>query len=97
MIAIRYWVYIVACRDGTYYTGIATDIERRLLEHNGTTGKANKGARYTASRRPVSLVYAVPLPHRSDALKEEMRIKRMSRTQKMQLIAMMGVGQTGQS
>ena len=97
MTAIRYWVYIVACRDGTYYTGIATDIDRRLLEHNGITGKSNKGARYTASRRPVSLVYAAPLPNRSDALKEELRIKRMTRTQKMQLIAMMAAKPRSQS
>lgn len=87
MSATTYWVYIVACRDGTYYTGIAIDVARRLLEHNGTYGKPNKGARYTASRRPVSLVYAAPFPNRSDALKEEIRIKRMTRSQKLQLIA----------
>ncbi len=81
---IAYWLYIVACADGTYYTGIATDVQRRLLEHNGA--KAN-GARYTAARRPVSLVYAVALPNRSHALKEEARIKRLTRRQKQQLIA----------
>lgn len=97
MTATRYWVYIVACRDGTYYTGIATDISRRLLEHNGTTGKAKKGARYTASRRPVSLVFAAPFPNRSDALKEELRIKRMTRSQKLQLIATMAIGPPDQS
>lgn len=93
MSATTYWVYIVACRDGTYYTGIAIDVVRRLLEHNGTHGKPNKGARYTASRRPVSLVYAAPFPNRSDALKEEIRIKRMTRSQKHQLIATTAVEQ----
>jgi putative endonuclease len=93
MPATTYWVYIVACRDGTYYTGIATDVARRLLEHNGTPGKLNKGARYTASRRPVSLVFAAPFANRSEAAKEEIRIKQMTRSQKLQLIAMTAVGQ----
>ncbi|PPC81048.1 MAG: hypothetical protein CTY31_12595 [Hyphomicrobium sp.] len=93
MSATTYWVYIVACRDGTYYTGVATDVARRLLEHNGTRGKPNKGARYTASRRPVSLVYAAPFPNRSDALKEEIRIKQMTRSQKLQLISKTAVEQ----
>ena len=82
-------LYIVECADGTYYTGIATDIERRLGEHNGasTNGARGKGARYTSARRPVSLVFAAQFASRSDALKEEARIKRLSRRQKQQLIA----------
>ena len=66
---MQYSVYIVECADGTYYTGIATDIQRRLLEHNGAKGK---GARYTSARSPVSLVYAVRCASRSAALREEL-------------------------
>lgn len=81
---MAYSLYIVMCADGTYYTGIAVDVERRVLEHNGEKGK---GARYTASRRPVGLVYQAQFPTRSEALKEEARIKRLSRAEKQQLIA----------
>jgi putative endonuclease len=81
---MTYWLYIVACRDGTFYTGIATDVARRLLEHNGEKGK---GARYTAPRRPVTLVYQAEFPSRSEASKEEARIKRLSRSEKEALIA----------
>jgi putative endonuclease len=79
-----YSLYIVECADGTYYTGIATDVQRRLLEHNGTRGK---GARYTSARRPVVLVFEAQFATRSDALKEEARIKQLSRQQKQTLIA----------
>ena len=84
MTKLAYWLYIVACADGTYYTGIATDVPRRLLEHNGAKGK---GARYTASRRPVALVYEAAFATRSEAQKEEARIKRLSRSQKQALIS----------
>lgn len=81
---MEYSVYIVECADGTYYTGIATDVGRRLLEHNGANGK---GARYTSARAPVSLVYQVQCASRSAALKEEYRIKGLTRGQKQSLIA----------
>lgn len=81
---MEYLVYIVECADGTYYTGIATDVGRRLLEHNDAKGK---GARYTSARAPVSLVYQVRCASRSAALKEEYRIKRLTRGQKQALIA----------
>jgi putative endonuclease len=84
MTKLAYWLYIVACADGTYYTGIATDVPRRLLEHNGAKGR---GARYTASRRPVALVYEAEFATRSEALKEEARIKRLNRQQKQALIS----------
>lgn len=77
-----YYVYIVECADGTFYTGITTDIDRRLLEHNYSF----KSAKYTRSRRPVRLVYSVEAGDRSSASKEEYRIKRMSRSQKQSLI-----------
>lgn len=79
-----YTVYILACSDGTLYTGIARDAERRADEHNGAAGK---GARYTASRRPVRIVYLAAFASRSEALREEIRIKRLSRAQKDALIA----------
>lgn len=84
-----YSLYIAECRDGTYYTGIALDVARRLEEHNGAAskGKRGKGARYTAARRPVKLVYEIQFATRSEALKEEARIKRLSRPQKDDLIA----------
>lgn len=81
---MEYTVYIVECADGTYYTGISADVGRRLLEHNGANGK---GARYTSARAPVSLVYEVRCASRSAALKEEHRIKRLTRDQKQSLIA----------
>lgn len=93
-----YAVYIVECADGTLYTGLATDVQRRLLEHNGVARKASaghnaatrgKGARYTAARRPVILVLEIPFETRSQAAKEEARIKRLSRDQKQLLIAAM--------
>ena len=80
---MAYSLYIVACADGTYYTGIATDVQRRIAEHNGAKAK---GARYTSARRPVSLVYESLFATRSEALKEEARIKRLSRPQKELLI-----------
>ena len=80
---MTYWLYIAACADGTYYTGIATDVERRLAEHNGT---GRRGARYTAARRPVRLVYQTAFPNRSAAQVEEARIKRLTRAGKESLI-----------
>lgn len=78
-----YSVYIVRCSDGTYYTGIARDVDKRLQEHNGSP----KGARYTRVRRPVTLVHVETHPDRSCALKREYAIKKMTRTQKEALIA----------
>ena len=83
-----YSLYIVACADGTLYTGIATDVARRLLEHNGgaAPGTKGKGARYTSARRPVALVYEAAFASRSEAAKEEARIKRLTRAEKEQLV-----------
>ncbi len=77
-----YYVYIVHCTDETLYTGITTDLERRVLEHNSTT----LGAKYTHTRRPVVLVYSKKFKDRSLASKEEMRIKQLTRAQKLALI-----------
>jgi len=79
-----YYVYIVRCADNTLYTGIATDLERRVKEHNSS----DKGAKYTRVRRPVVLVHSEVYPDRSSASKREYEIKKkMSREQKLKLIA----------
>ena len=78
-----YYVYIVCCADDTLYTGIATDLERRIEEHNSS----DKGAKYTRARRPVSLVYSEEYADRSSASKREYEIKKkMSRVEKLALI-----------
>jgi putative endonuclease len=84
---MSYTLYIVCCADGTLYTGIATDVARRLSQHNGEKGR---GARYTAARRPVRLVYQAPFATRSAALIAEARIKRLSRAEKQRLIEASG-------
>ena len=81
---MSYWVYMVMCADGTLYTGIATDVPRRLAEHNGCKPK---GARYTSARRPVRLVYQAAFANRSEASREERRIKQLTRAEKTRLIA----------
>ena len=77
-----YFLYILKCKDGTLYTGITTDITRRVSEHNSST----KGAKYTRVRRPVTLVYSKKFKNRSTSSKAEARIKSMSRTEKLKLI-----------
>lgn len=76
-----YHVYILECADSTLYTGIATDVNRRLQEHNSSS----LGAKYTKSRRPVKLVYSKIFSDRSSALKEEFRIKALKRFEKIKL------------
>ena len=83
-LAMTYILYILRCSDSTYYTGITTDIDRRISEHNGLSPK---GAKYTSSRRPVELIYQTGFSSRSEALKEEMRIKKLTRAEKEILIA----------
>ncbi len=77
-----YYVYIVECNDKTLYTGIATDLQRRLEEHNSS----QKGAKYTRNRRPVKLVYEEKYEDRSRASKREVSIKKLTREKKLLLI-----------
>ncbi|XLQ19572.1 MAG: GIY-YIG nuclease family protein [Candidatus Moraniibacteriota bacterium] len=79
---MNYFVYILHCSDDTLYTGITTDVSRRLEEHNGKV----KGAKYTKMRQPVKLVYSAEFLNRSTASIEECRIKKLSRKQKELLI-----------
>lgn len=74
-----FYVYILKCNDGSYYTGYTDDLEDRLKEHNG---ELSGGARYTRSHRPVELVYSEPFQNQSDALKREAEIKKMTRAEK---------------
>lgn len=78
-----YYLYILECNDGTYYTGITSELERRIEEHNTSP----KGAKYTRGRRPLKLVYHEECLDKSTALKRERAIKRLRRTQKCALIA----------
>ncbi|MDO8509936.1 MAG: GIY-YIG nuclease family protein [bacterium] len=77
-----YYLYILECSDKTLYTGITTDLIRRLSEHN----KTKRGAKYTRVRRPTTLVYSKKYRNRSLASKAEFKIKNMSRTEKIKLI-----------
>lgn len=79
----QYFVYIVECADGSYYTGFTTNIKRRLNEHNYSF---KRGAKYTRSRRPVKLVHQEEHPTRSQALKREYAIKKLSRKKKQIII-----------
>lgn len=77
-----WWVYVIKCLDGTLYTGITTNLERRIFEHN----ESKKGAKYTRNKRPVNLEYSERHPDRSTASKREYYIKKLSRLEKLKLI-----------
>ena len=74
------YAYILLCADGTLYSGWTNDLTRRLAAHN-----AGRGAKYTRSRRPVSLLYAESFPSRSEAMRREAAFKRMTHRQKLAL------------
>lgn len=76
-----WYVYIAKCADKTLYTGIATDVEKRFKAHN-----EGKGAKYTRSRLPVMLVYREKSKNRSSATKRELKIKKLSRKEKLFLL-----------
>lgn len=77
-----YFLYILQCSDNTYYTGITTNLDRRIKEHN----QSKLGAKYTKIRRPVKLVYSKEFLDRSTALVEEYKIKILTRQEKLNLI-----------
>jgi putative endonuclease len=80
---MAYYLYILKCSDKTLYTGITTDLDRRLMEHN--TGKT--AAKYTRARRPVSLIYYKKFRDRSRASIAEAAMKKLSHTKKLALTA----------
>ncbi|NOX97575.1 MAG: GIY-YIG nuclease family protein [Nitrospirae bacterium] len=77
-----FYTYIVECQDGTYYTGYTNDLEKRLGEHNGS----KRGARYTRGKRPVRLVWKKEYKYFKKAILEEIRIKKLTRKQKEELV-----------
>ena len=76
-----WYLYILCCGDGTLYTGITTDVEKRLEQH-----RSGKGAKYTRGRTPLELVYREECGTHSDALKRECAVKALSREQKLRMI-----------
>lgn len=78
----KWYVYIVQCSDGSLYTGITVDLDRRLNEHN----TSNKGAKYTRSRRPVQMMYSETHETRSLVSKREYAIKQLTRKEKLNLL-----------
>ncbi len=81
-----YYIYILECADGTWYTGWTTDPERRLKVHN-----SGKGAKYTRSRRPVRLIYTETFETAVEAQRREYAIKRLTRAQKEAIVAGKGI------
>ncbi|MGM9550492.1 MAG: GIY-YIG nuclease family protein [Faecousia sp.] len=77
-----WYLYILQCGDGSLYTGITTDVEKRLEAH-----RSGKGAKYTRGRVPLELKYRESCGTHSDALKRELEVKRLSREEKLTLIA----------
>ncbi len=77
-----YYLYILECADKTLYTGITTDLRRRVEEHDSS----RLGAKYTRGRRPIALVFSRSFHDRSEASREESRIKKLSRSEKLSLI-----------
>ena len=75
-----YWVYMLLCGDGSLYTGMTDNLERRVAAHN-----CGKGAKYTRGRGPVRVVYQEMCPDKSSALRREWEIKRLRRSEKLKL------------
>ena len=85
IVATQTWsIYILRCGGGSLYTGISIDIDRRLEEHRSG---GPKGAKYTRGKLPLEIVYRAEAGTRSEATKEELRIKALSRSQKLKLIS----------
>ena len=78
---MAYFVYILKCADETFYTGVTTDMARRISEHNSS----KKGAKYTSARRPVQLVYQEDQPDRSSAQRREYVLRKLPRAEKQRL------------
>ena len=76
-----YYIYVLLCKDGSYYIGSTNDIQKRFLDHlNG------RGARYTKSHKPEKLIYQEKFFTKSEALKREAELKKWTKTQKSALI-----------
>jgi putative endonuclease len=77
----EYFVYLLKCADDTLYCGFTNNLEERVKSHNFS----EKGAKYTKTRRPVSLYYSEKFDNKSEALKRECAIKKLSRIEKLKL------------
>lgn len=78
---MKHYCYLVRCSDNTFYCGYTNNLDKRIAAHNN-----GKGAKYTKSRRPVTLVYSEAYDNKSDAMKREWQIKQLTRQQKQKLI-----------
>ena len=78
---IEAYMYVLRCQDGTLYTGYTTDLDKRVATHN-----AGRGAKYTRSRRPVTLIYSEHYPSKSQAMRAESLFKRKKRQEKLNYI-----------
>lgn len=81
MPASEFSLYIVRCADGVLYTGIATDVDKRLAEH-----ASGAGAKFLRGKGPLEIVFAETVGDRSSALQLEYRVKRLSREQKLEIV-----------
>ena len=78
----KYWIYMLKCRDGSYYTGRTENLEKRIDEH-----MAGKGSQWTRRRLPVKLVFSQEMPNHDLAYQAEMQIKKWSRAKKEALVS----------
>jgi len=85
--AVTWSLYVVRTANGSLYTGITTDVQRRLSEHENKD-KNNKGAKALRGKGPLQIVFKIDVGNRSDALKMEYKVKQLSRTDKERLLAM---------
>ncbi|OGM31533.1 methyltransferase [Candidatus Woesebacteria bacterium RIFCSPHIGHO2_01_FULL_44_21] len=76
-----WFLYILLCRDNSYYTGITTNIKNRFTDH-----KEGKGGAYTRSHKPIKIIYRETLPSKSEALRREIQLKKWSRAKKEALV-----------
>jgi putative endonuclease len=83
-------LYVLKCKDGTYYTGITNDLSRRVQQHNEGTA-----SRYTRSRRPVKVIFQEPCRGKSSALKKEYAVKSLTRKMKVEYIRAKKTGARG--
>lgn len=77
-----YYVYILECQDGSFYTGISVDPEKRLKEHLGS----KQGAKYTKAHKPIGIVYLESCQNRSMASRREYEIKQLTKAEKIDLV-----------
>ena len=82
-----WFLYLIRCADGSLYTGVTTDVQRRLAEHQGSSTSAGRGAKFLRGKQPLALVYETTVRDRSTALKLEYKVKQLSKAEKEALVA----------